>query len=107
VNRWDMCGQIIARVALRTLLGYPACRDEELVKATQCFANNLFTTAAIINCMPPSLRPIRGPILVLPTKRYRTRYCDIVMPMILERIRLWEQHEMTGEGELPVCAVSF
>ncbi|KAI5925843.1 hypothetical protein F4810DRAFT_708355 [Camillea tinctor] len=102
VNGWDRCGQIIARVALRTLLGFPICRDEELVKATQSFANNLFTAAAIINCMPPALRPILGPILALPTKHYRTRYRKIVVPVIKERIRLREEHEKTGEGELPL-----
>ncbi|KAI2464676.1 cytochrome P450 [Annulohypoxylon bovei var. microspora] len=99
VNGWDMCGQIIARVALRTLLGFPACRDEELVKATRHFANNLFTAAGIINCMPPALRPILAPILALPTKRYRARYRKIVIPVIRERILLWEKYEKTGEGE--------
>jgi hypothetical protein len=103
VNGWDMCGQIIARVALRTLLGYPACRDVEVVKATQLFANNLFAAAAIINCMPPFLRPVLGPILALRTKQYRKRYQNAVVPLIKERIRLWEHHEKTGEGELPVC----
>ncbi|GAB1314337.1 hypothetical protein MFIFM68171_04547 [Madurella fahalii] len=101
VNGWDMSGQIIARVALRTLLGYPACRNEEILKATQQFANALFAAAAIINCMPPRLRPILGPILAMPTKRYRARYQRAVEPLIRERILLWEQHEKTGEGELP------
>lgn len=107
VNGWEMCGEIIARVALRTLLGFPACRDEELVKATQHFANNLFSAAAIINCMPPPLRPILAPILALPTKRYRTRYRKIVVPLIEERIRLWEQHKKTGDVELPVRVSSI
>ena len=97
-----MCGQIIARVALRTLLGFPACRNEELVKATQHFANNLFTAAAIIDCMHPLLRPILAPLLAIPTQRYRTQYRKIVVPLIEERIRLWQEHEKTGEGELPV-----
>ncbi|KAI1097618.1 cytochrome P450 [Jackrogersella minutella] len=101
VNGWDMCGQIIARVALRTLLGFPICRDEELVKATRNFANGLFARAAIINCMPPALRPILAPILTWQTKRYRDRYRKIVVPVIKERIRLWEKHEKTDEGELP------
>ncbi|KAI1092421.1 cytochrome P450 [Rostrohypoxylon terebratum] len=100
-NGWDMCGQIIARVALRTLLGFPTCRDKELIEATRHFANNLFAAAAIINCVPPSLRPILGPILAFPTKRYRDRYRKIVVPVIEERIRLWEKHEKMGEGELP------
>ncbi|KAI1386129.1 cytochrome P450 [Hypoxylon trugodes] len=101
VNGWDMCGQIIARVALRTLLGFPTCRDEELVKTAQHFANNLFTAAAIINCTPPVLRPILAPVLALPTKRYRNRYREIVVPVIKERISLWEKHQNTGDGELP------
>ncbi|KAK7741957.1 hypothetical protein SLS62_010852 [Diatrype stigma] len=92
---------IIARVALRTLLGSPACRDEKVVKATQSFANKLFSAAAIINCMPPLFRPILAPILALPTKRYRNQYRKVVVPLIKERILLWEQHEKTGEGELP------
>ncbi|KAI1377948.1 cytochrome P450 [Hypoxylon crocopeplum] len=101
VNGWDMCGQIVARVGLRTLLGFPVCRDEEIVDATHHFANSLFSAAAIINCMPPFLRPILAPILALPTRLYRSRYRKIVVPIIDERIRLWEQHEKTGQGELP------
>jgi cytochrome P450 len=101
VNGWDMCGQIIARVALRTLLGYPACRDETLLKATQEFANSLFAAAAIINCMPPFLRPVLAPLLAMRTKKYRTQYRKIVVPLVEERIRMWERHEKTGEGELP------
>ncbi|KAK0630991.1 cytochrome P450 [Bombardia bombarda] len=102
VNGWDMSGQIIARVALRTLLGSPACRNEELVEATQLFANSLFAAAAVINCLPPLLRPIIGPILALKTKKYRAQYRKIVVPLIEERIRLWEQHKKTGEpAELP------
>lgn len=107
VNGWDMCGQIVARVALRTLLGYPACRSEELVRTTQLFANSLFTAAAIINCMPPVLRPVLAPLLALSTRRYRSRYRKIVVPLIEERTQLWKQHEETGEGELPVSALSL
>lgn len=86
-----MCGQLVARVALRTLLGYSACRNEEPVKATQLFANSLFT-AVVINCMPPFLRPVLAPLLALPTKRYRTRYRAIVVPLIIERTQHWAQH---------------
>ncbi|KAK6863635.1 hypothetical protein PG995_000163 [Apiospora arundinis] len=101
VNGWDMCGQIIARVALRTLVGYPICRDEELVRTTQMFANNLFKAAGIINCLPPVMRPVLAPILALPTIRHRNNYRRIVIPVIEERIRMWKEHEKTGKGELP------
>ncbi|KAI0389953.1 cytochrome P450 [Xylariaceae sp. FL0594] len=101
VNGWDMCGQIITRVALRTLLGFPACRNEELVNVTKQFANHLFTAAALINCTPPALRPIVAPILALPTKLYRAHYRKIVLPLIHDRIRKREQYEKPGQGELP------
>ncbi|KAI0015349.1 hypothetical protein F4780DRAFT_784252 [Xylariomycetidae sp. FL0641] len=61
--------------------------------------DGLFSAAAIINCMPPFLRPVHAPILAWPTQRHRDRYREVVVSVIEERIRLWAQHIKTGKGE--------
>ncbi|KAK3329996.1 cytochrome P450 [Apodospora peruviana] len=93
VNGWDMCGAVIARVALRTLVGSPMCRNETLLELTRKFADSLFGAAAVINCTPPFLRPAIGPLLALPAKFYGARCRRIIIPLVKERIRLWQQHQ--------------
>lgn len=101
---WDVCGDVIARTALRTLVGYPMCRNETLRNETRLFANALFGAGTMINCMPPSLRPILGPVLALKAKYHRNKCINLMVPFVEERIRLWRKSQEKGsEGiEQPV-----
>ncbi|KAK4172411.1 cytochrome P450 [Triangularia setosa] len=101
INGWEMCGSIIARVALRTLIGHPMCRNQTLLDQTRKFADALFGAAAVINCTPPFMRPVVAPLLALPAKMYGARCRKILEPLVRERIQLWEEHNKSGKGELP------
>ncbi|KAM7191678.1 Cytochrome P450 [Rhypophila sp. PSN 637] len=101
INGWEMCGSVIARVALRTLVGHPMCRNQTLLDQTRKFADALFGAAAVINCTPPFIRPVLAPLLALPAKMYGARCRKILEPLVRERIQLWEEHNKTGKGELP------
>ncbi|KJZ69767.1 hypothetical protein HIM_10850 [Hirsutella minnesotensis 3608] len=106
VNGWDMCGSIIARVALRTIVGDSMCRDETLLETTRLFANSLFAAAAVINCTPPALRPFVGPVLALKAKFYGGRCRKLVKPLIEQRIRLWEKSQ-AGDSKGPELPNDF
>lgn len=102
VNGWETCGTITARVALRTLVGYPMCRNETLREQTQLFANALFASSAIINCLPPAMRPIVGPVLALKANYHGRRCRQVLIPFIKEGIYLWESSKQSEEAaELP------
>ncbi|KAK4220408.1 cytochrome P450 [Podospora fimiseda] len=101
INGWEMCGGVIARVALRTLVGYPMCRNQTLLNQTRKFADALFGDAAVINCTPPFMRPVMAPLLALPAKMYGARYRKILEPLVMERIQLVDEYNKSGEGELP------
>lgn len=107
VNGWDTCGRIIARVALRTLVGSPMCRNGELLEQTRLFANSLFASAAVMNCMPPFLRPVLGPLLAIQARYYYgARVKNVLASLIEERIKLWEQHKNgnLAKDDLPVSS---
>lgn len=101
VNGWDACGRIITRATLRILIGLPLSRDEAVLKTSQLYANSLFAGTAVINCLPPLLRPLIGPLVALPTKYYQKRCQKILVPYVEERIALWRKQGKADD--LPVC----
>lgn len=104
IKGWDVCSKLIARVALRTIVGDPLCRDERLLESTSLFANALFAATAVINCTPPFIRPILAPILALQAKYYGIRCQRVLVPLIKERIALLEDHKKSkiSAADLPV-----
>ncbi|KAI0003923.1 cytochrome P450 [Xylariaceae sp. FL0662B] len=101
VNGWETCGGVIARTALRTLVGYPMCRNDTLREQTRLFANSLFAAAGVINCTPPFLRPIVGPVLALRTKYHGLQCQKLLKPLIRKRIQLWEDSKDSKDVEVP------
>ncbi|KAI1370089.1 cytochrome P450 [Hypoxylon crocopeplum] len=95
-NGWGACGRIIAQATLRVLIGLPLCRDEVLLEQTRLYSNSLFAGNAVINCLPPFVRPLLGPLVASPTKFYQYRCQRILIPFVEERIALWKE---TNEAE--------
>jgi hypothetical protein len=101
VNGWDAAGRIITCAAQRILIGIPFCRNEKLFEESQLYANSLFAGTAIINCLPPSMRPFLAPLLALRAKYYQARCQRILEPYVEERIRQWQSYQ-DGDDQ-PVC----
>lgn len=100
LNGWDACGRIIAQATLRVLIGLPLSRDEALLEQSRLYSNSLFAGNTIINCIPPFMRPLIGPLVALPTKFYQYRCQRILTPFVQERIASWKE---TGESDnMPV-----
>jgi hypothetical protein len=99
MNAWNTCERVIIQASMRVMLGLPSCRDESLLKLSISFANSVLSTSALINCFPPFLRPIIGPVLASPSKYYLARCKKMLVPLVEERIRFWEENE----ENLPVC----
>lgn len=102
VNGWDTCGRIITRAALKMMIGLPSCRDETLLEASRLFTNALIMAAGVINCFPPFVRPVLGPVLSMRAKYYQAKCQRILIPTVEERIRIWRDRKAIEDG--PVCA---
>jgi hypothetical protein len=97
----DACQRIVTRAAMRILIGLPYCRNEELLELSRLYANSVFAGTAIINCLPPLLRPVIGPLIGIRAKFYQQRCKRILLPLVEERIRLWNKDKQ-GQN-LPAC----
>ncbi|KAF4633292.1 hypothetical protein G7Y89_g4832 [Cudoniella acicularis] len=109
VNGWDACGRIITRAALRILIGLPLCRDEMLLEQSRLYANSLFAGTAIINCLPPFVRPLVGSLLAVPAKYYQARCQRLLVPFVEKRIRMWKESKEGDNNDflqwlIPKCA---
>ncbi|KAF2789980.1 cytochrome P450 [Melanomma pulvis-pyrius CBS 109.77] len=87
VNAWDACGRIIMRAAIRVLIGLPTCRDETYFEQSRLFSDAVIMGTAMINTMPPLLRPVY----------HQARCLKILVPFVEDRIRIWKQGGEKGE----------
>lgn len=107
-NAWDACGRIILCAAIRILIGVPVCRDENYFEQSRLFTDALLIGTAMINALPPMLRPIIGPLFAVKAKYHQRRCLAILVPFVNDRIRKWEKAEKDGdESELPVECLRF
>jgi hypothetical protein len=102
MNGWDACGRVIARTALRILIGLPLCRNDDLLEQSRMYADSVFAGTVIINCLPPFMRPVIGPLVAIRAKYYQARCLKILVPFIEKRIQQWTE-DKHGDN-LPVCA---
>lgn len=91
MNGWDACGRVIARTAMRILVGLPLCRDGDLLEQSRLYADAVFSGTVIINCLPPFVRPAVGPLMAIRAKYYQARCQKILVPFIEERLRQWTE----------------
>lgn len=101
VNAWDSMVRIIARVALRIMVGLPGCRDENYLEQSRLYANAVLVDACFINCLPPAVRPVAGRLVALRARYHQRKLLKILVPMVEERMRQCEEKE--GQDDGPVC----
>ncbi|KAI2463104.1 cytochrome P450 [Annulohypoxylon bovei var. microspora] len=109
INGWDACGRVISRSSQRILFGLPLSRDEALLETSRNYATSLLVGGAIINCFPPALRWLAGPLVALRAKYFQSRFVKMLVPVVEERIRRWEVDKNDGPDDflqwmIPICA---
>ncbi|KAF2683181.1 cytochrome P450 [Lentithecium fluviatile CBS 122367] len=109
LNGWDVCGRVVTRAATRILIGLPLCRDETFFEQMRLFSDAVIMGTAMINCLPPSLRPLFGPLIALRAKYYHSRCLKILVPFVKERIQIWATAGDLDENDflqwmIPKCA---
>lgn len=104
VNAWGACGRIVTRAATRILIGLPVCRNEVFFEQSRLFSDAVMSGTVMINCLPPMVRPVIGPLLALRAKYYQARCLKILTPFVEERIKIWKNG---GEdaADVPVTSV--
>jgi len=107
VNAWDSMVRIIARVALRIMVGLPGCRDEAYLERSRLYANAVLVDACFINSVPPAFRPVVAPLTALRTKYHQRKLMAILVPLVEERIQQHrrqpkdtKQHEPAGHHDV-------
>lgn len=100
LNAWEDSGSIITRAATRVLVGLPMCRDKTLEQHSRQFSQAVLMGAGIINCFPPFMRGLVGPLVGFHAKRYQARCLKVLLPHVEERISLWKTSQ--GSDQVPV-----
>lgn len=101
VNAWDSMVRVIARAALRIMVGLPGCRDENYLEQSRLYANAVLVDACFINCLPPAIRPVVGPLIAFRARYHQRQLMKILVPMVEEKMRQYEDKEAQDDG--PVC----
>ncbi|KAI0173475.1 cytochrome P450 [Hypoxylon sp. FL1284] len=109
MNEWEACGRVISRVSQRILIGLPLSRDESLLETSRQYANSLLVGGAIINFFPPAFRWIVAPLVTLRSRYFQSRFVNILVPVVEERIRYWEAGRDDNPDDflqwmIPICA---
>ncbi|KAH9439710.1 hypothetical protein MCOR02_003250 [Pyricularia oryzae] len=86
VSAWDSGVRIMARVAMRVLVGLPGCRDESFFELSQLYARAFIVDGVAINCLPPVLRPLLAPVLALRARHYQRRVVGALVPLVEQRL---------------------
>ncbi|KAL8647240.1 MAG: hypothetical protein Q9210_005672, partial [Variospora velana] len=91
--------KIVSRITLRTFVGHPVCRNEELLRLNCQIVEHIFTTMVIMRLFPLFLHPLIARLLppYWKIKRIKARIVAILAPMIRERQRL----QSTASDEKP------
>lgn len=105
VNAWDSMVRIIARAALRIMVGLPGCRDENYLEQSRLYANAVLVDACFINSLPPAVRPVIAPLLAIRARYYERKLLNILIPLVQERMRQYDEKE--GQVDGPVRSINF
>ncbi|KAK7917919.1 hypothetical protein PG985_009793 [Apiospora marii] len=112
IDGWEACGGVISRASQRVLVGLPLSRDPALLETSRAYANSVLVGGAIINCFPSQVRWLVAPLVAARARYYQSRYVNMLVPLVRERIRMWEEKEKDdGHGPddflqwmIPICA---
>ncbi|KAL9013477.1 MAG: hypothetical protein Q9173_001833 [Seirophora scorigena] len=79
--------RIVSRITLRTFVGLPLCRNEELLRLNCQIVEHIFTTMVIMRLFPLFLHPVIARLLppYWHIQRIKARIVAIVAPMIRHR----------------------
>lgn len=72
---------IIVRASLRIMVGLPGCQDEDYLEQSRLYANAVLVDACLINCLPPGMRPMAGPLISVRAKYYERKLLKILIPL--------------------------
>ncbi|EFE44109.1 hypothetical protein TRV_01127 [Trichophyton verrucosum HKI 0517] len=103
IQAWDSMVRIIARASLRIMVGLPGCRDEDYLEQSMLYANAVLVDACLINCLPPGMRPMAGPLIALRAKYYERKLLKILIPLVEERLfqyRHVKESQRDGQGDV-------
>ncbi|KAF4998659.1 hypothetical protein FGRMN_2985 [Fusarium graminum] len=94
--------RIISGVANRMFVGFPMCRDEEMLRLGVAFAQDIPLSSAILRVFPSFVKPVVAPLITLPNRIHTRKFASILKPEIETRLKEYDiqTHGAQGSSQL-------
>ncbi|KAL3595806.1 hypothetical protein FPOAC2_10174 [Fusarium poae] len=91
--------QITSAMSNRAFVGFPLCRNEEMLDMGIAFAQDIPISSMLLKPFPNFLKPLVAPIIALPNRIHNKKFERILKPEI--QARLAEYDAQATESEKP------
>ncbi|KAM0354924.1 hypothetical protein ACHAPU_000762 [Fusarium lateritium] len=90
--------KMISGVANLMFVGFPMCRNDEMLRLGVAFAQDIPLSSAIIKAFPSFVKPIVAPLITLPNRIHTRKFEKILKPEIETRLKEYETHKHRANG---------
>ncbi|KAM0229976.1 hypothetical protein ACHAP5_011493 [Fusarium lateritium] len=93
--------QMLSGVTNRAFVGFPLCRNEEILKLGVAFAQDIPLSAAILKPFPSIIKPFVAPLITLPNRIHTRKFEKLLAPAIKSRLEEYDVQEHGDNGTRP------
>ncbi|KAH6954641.1 cytochrome P450 [Fusarium avenaceum] len=91
--------QMLSGVTNRVFVGFPLCRNDEMLKLGVAFAQDIPLSSTIIKAFPSFIKPFVAPLITLPNRIHTRNFEKILAPEIESRLKQHDVQERGGDGK--------
>ncbi|KAM0186729.1 hypothetical protein ACHAPI_011580 [Fusarium lateritium] len=91
--------QMLSGVTNRAFVGFPLCRNEEILKLGVAFAQDIPLSAAMLKPFPSIIKPFVAPLITLPNRIHTRNFEKLLAPAIRARLEEYDVQEQGGNGK--------
>lgn len=96
---FETAQQITSGVTNRAFVGFPLCRNEEMLKLGVAFAQDIPLSSMLLKPFPNFIKPLVAPIITLPNRIHTNKFVKILEPEI--KVRLEEYDALSNASGKP------
>ncbi|KAH7183430.1 cytochrome P450 [Fusarium flagelliforme] len=90
---FEKAQEITSGVTNRVFVGYPLCRNEEMLKLGIAFAQDIPVSAMLIKLFHRLIKPLVAPIITIPNRIHNNKFEKILKPEINARLAEYDAQE--------------
>ncbi|KAF5667237.1 cytochrome P450 monooxygenase [Fusarium heterosporum] len=93
--------KMISGVANRMFVGFPMCRNEEMLRLGVAFAQDIPLSSAILRVFPSIVKPVVAPLITLPNRIHTRKFEKILKSEVETRLKEYDiqNHGANGSNE--------